>query len=220
MEGPEDWGKINAFVDGPVREAIRENDLGLVFIKNGGYSHKFDAGRACLPLMSDLAHAVLTVMNEAMLRCSFQYDGTETLVLRERVAHDPRNIPCIYNGLPFRTEYRVFYDFDRKSPIFIEDYWDRDYVYPNLHNKTDQIIFDCWYPEVRARYEARKDEVRDKVHEAMSRVDGLEGPWSVDVMEDESGNFWLIDMAVAEMSAYWDKRPADWAPMEKSHEGE
>lgn len=211
MEDPGDMGKITAFVDDAVRPAIREANLGLVFLKNGSYSHKFDARSACLPLMSDLPHAVMTVMYEAMLRCGFQYDGTDVLVMRERIQHDPKNTPCIYNGLPFRPEYRVFYDFDSKAPIFTVDYWDRSYVYEHLYDLTDRIVYDAWYEgHVRAEYEKNKDLVTKAVSDAMRGVSGLSGPWSVDVMQDERGNFWLIDMAVAEMSAYWEYRPQQW----------
>lgn len=208
MESPEDWRAIEGFVEDVLRPAINKEKLGLVFLKNGGYSHKFDARSACLPLMSDLSHAVMTIMYEAMLRCGFQYDGTECVVARERITHDPSKTPCIYNGLPFRTEYRVFYDFDKKMPVFTVDYWDKDYVYKNLHDMTDRIVYDAWYDaHIRPEYEKNEKKVTDLVSRAMAKVQGLEGPWSVDVMQDEAGNFWLIDMAVAEMSAYWERRP-------------
>lgn len=206
-EDPGDMDAIGRFVEDAVKPAMRDAGIGLCFIKNGCYSHKFDASRACLPILSDLPHAVLTVMNEAMLRCGFQYDGTECLVVRERVTHDPRKTPCIYNGLPFRTEFRVFYDFDTESVIFATDYWDRGYVRKNLHDRTDQIIYDNWHPEVHRLYKAYVHTVQDAVADAMKNVQGLSGPWSVDVMLDEDDNFWLIDMAVAEISAYWEKRP-------------
>ena len=45
------------------------------------------------------------------------------------------------------------------------------------------------------------------VADAMKNITALEGPWSIDIMQDDMGNFWLIDMAVAELSAYWEKRP-------------
>lgn len=50
--------------------------------------------------------------------------------------------PCIYNGLPLRPEFRVFYDFDARKPIFTANYWDYDYVYPHLYHATDKIIFE------------------------------------------------------------------------------
>lgn len=210
MEAEGDFQKIEGFVEKTVRPAINAESLGLVFLKNGAYSHKFDARAACLPAMSDLSHAVLTIMYEAMLRCGFQYDGTETLVARERVRHDPKKTPCIYNGLPFRPEYRVFYDFDKKKPVFTVDYWDRDYVYGNLHDLTDRIVYDAWYGYVRQRYDANRENVQRLVSGAMEQVQGLSGCWSVDVMQDETDNLWLIDMAVAELSAYWERRPEEY----------
>lgn len=207
MEGPDDMATITAFVDRTVRPAIRDAGLGLVFLKNGSYSHKFDARSACLPVMSDLPHAVMSIMYEAMLRCGFQYDGTDVLVMRERIGHDPRNTPCIYNGLPFRPEYRVFYDFDAKRRIFTAEYWDKDYVYGKLYDLTDKLVFDAWYDRIHGEYLSNKARVENLVETAMAGVSGLSGPWSVDVMQDENGDFWLIDMAVAEMSAYWDRRP-------------
>lgn len=209
MEGPDDMATITAFVDGTVRPAIQDAGLGLVFLKNGSYSHKFDARSACLPVMSDLPHAVMSIMYEAMLRCGFQYDGTDYLVMRERIGHDPRNTPCIYNGLPFQPEYRVFYDFDAKHRIFTAEYWDKDYVYNKLYDLTDKLVFDAWYGWIHSKYLSNKARVESLVETAMTDVPDLSGPWSVDVMQDEDGNFWLIDMAVAEMSAYWDRRPGD-----------
>jgi hypothetical protein len=37
----------------------------------------------------------------------------------------------------------------------------------------------------------------------MQNVTGLEGIWSIDIMEAD-GNLWLIDMALGHRSAYWD----------------
>ena len=41
----------------------------------------------------------------------------------------------------------------------------------------------------------------------MRDVQGLTGQWSVDVLMDEREKFWLIDMAIAQRSAYWEQRP-------------
>lgn len=46
--------------------------------------------------------------------------------------------------------------------------------------------------------------------EKMKEVE-LIGNWSVDILLDEKGDFWLIDMAIAENSAYWDKRKVEKA---------
>ena len=56
-----------------------------------------------------------------------------------------------------------------------------------------------------------KDAVQDKVADAMQNVQGLTGQWSVDVLMDEREKFWLIDMAIAQRSAYWEMRPDGYA---------
>lgn len=45
----------------------------------------------------------------------------------------------------------------------------------------------------------------------MRDVQGLTGQWSVDVLMDEREKFWLIDMAIAQRSAYWEQRPEGYA---------
>ena len=42
------------------------------------------------------------------------------------------------------------------------------------------------------------------VSDKLKSIKDLEGVWSVDIMED-NGDFWLIDMALAKDSAYWEK---------------
>lgn len=213
MEDPaHDEQVFRDFVNEKIEPEIEKAGLGLVFLKNGSFSNKFDASSSCLPIRSNLAHALVIIMQSAMEHCGFQYDGTDTVAVRERIRHLPSKTPCIYNGLPFRTEYRLFYDFDRKEPIFIHDYWDKEYVYPHLHDMTDKIVYDAWYQTVKARYDANEQTVLDTASKALEAVDGLQGPWSVDILEDEKGGLWLIDMAVAEMSAYWEYRPGHARP--------
>ncbi len=211
-----DFARIDSWIEDTVRPGIHEAGIGLVFLKNGGFSNKFMAGAACLPVMDSLAQAVIHIMQGAMECCGFQYDGTGELVARERIAHDARKTPCIYDGLPFRPEFRVFYDFDLKKPIFTADYWDRDYVYPNLHDMTDRLVYDGHYAHIREKFLENKCAVEKLVADCMQGVSGLSGPWSVDIMMDErDGKLWLIDMAVAEMSAYWEKRPGYEPPPEQ-----
>ena len=45
------------------------------------------------------------------------------------------------------------------------------------------------------------------VEEHMKDVN-LSGIWSVDILEDEQGEFWLIDMALGYRSAYWNPEKA------------
>ena len=50
--------------------------------------------------------------------------------------------------------------------------------------------------------EANKDMVSARVQEFIGSVKGLSGQWSIDVMQN-CEDFWLIDMALAENSAYY-----------------
>ena len=116
-----------------------------------------------------------------------------------------------YNGLPLRPEFRVFYDFDTRKPIFTANYWDYDYVYPHLHDATDKIVFEHERERIEGAFKSEKDRVQAMVETAMKRVTGLAGQWSVDILMDEGDNLWLIDMAIAQRSAYWEKRPEGYA---------
>ena len=42
------------------------------------------------------------------------------------------------------------------------------------------------------------------VDKHMKNVKDLDGIWSVDILETENNELWLIDMAEGHRSAYWD----------------
>lgn len=138
-------------------------------------------------------------------------EGADEIVVRKFIESSAGMTPCIYNGLPLRPEFRVFYDFDARKPIFTANYWDYDYVYPHLYHATDKIIFEHERERLEGVYAHFKDAVQDKVADAMQNVQGLTGQWSVDVLMDEREKFWLIDMAIAQRSAYWEMRPEGYA---------
>ena len=64
---------------------------------------------------------------------------------------------------------------------------------------------------IEGAFKSEKDRVQAMVETAMKRVTGLAGQWSVDILMDEGDNLWLIDMAIAQRSAYWEKRPEGYA---------
>lgn len=84
-------------------------------------------------------------------------------------------------------------------------------AYPHLYHATDKIIFEHERERLEGVYAHFKDAVQDKVADAMQNVQGLTGQWSVDVLMDEREKFWLIDMAIAQRSAYWEMRPEGYA---------
>lgn len=193
-----EWVKSNL-----LPELKKNNMTGHLFIKNGRFSNKFDARYCEVYGVSNLANCIANI-NYAALCCGA--GGTDEIVIRQFIEYDRKITPCIYNGLPLRSEFRAFYDFDSRRPIFTANYWDYGYVYPNLYCATDRIIFEHERNRIESAYESHKDEVQLLVARAMDNVTGLAGQWSVDILMDEQGNFWLIDMAVAQRSAYWDER--------------
>lgn len=195
---------VDAIVIPELEKCGMENNL--LFVKNGVFSNKFDA-RSCMAFASGLTDAAIDINYSALCNIGFGTDGTEELVVRERIYLAPTQFAQIYNGLPLTSEYRVFYDFDAHKVICINNYWDYDYVYPHLYCLTDKIVFEHEKDRIAKRYDETKDYVREMVSEYLRSVDGLHGPWSVDIMWDGQ-RYWLIDMAVAEESAYWEKRPS------------
>ena len=211
MEHPDDRSAVRAWLNEYVMPALVENKLtGLLFIKNAVFSGKFDAVRNCFCL-SDVDHLTDNIINimQGAACMIMGYDGFDEIVIRRWLDHDPAHTPCMYNGLPLRPEFRVFYDFDIHDVIFVANYWDHDYVYPNLYDITDKIIFASMRSHIETEFLLNKDHVADLVREHMKDITGLTGPWSIDIMKNDDGEFYLIDMAVAEQSAYWDYRPGN-----------
>lgn len=230
MESNDDYRAVADFVADKVQTAAAKIQSPLLFIKNGGFSNKFDAGASCFCKSGyeDLLSHIITIQYQSLC---METGGEDEIVIRERIPYNSEVIPCIYSGLPLRPEFRAFYDFDLHKVLFMVNYWDYDYCRPHIFNATDKIIFDKMKTHLEKSFELCKEMVENAVAEAMKRVEGLSGPWSIDIMLDnyptavqadviqditatyskptEQYDMWLIDMAVAERSAYWDKRPGN-----------
>lgn len=191
----------NEFDKNDAVKAMR-NKMG--FVKNGIFSNKFDAAASCFCFITpdDIAHNLAWINYESLCVMA---GGEDELVIRERIHHYSEVTPCIYDGLPLRSEFRVFYDFDAQKPLYIVDYWDFNNVFPYLRSKTDIIVFGHEKERLSQTFTDKKDEVLELVGTHMKNVSGLSGRWSVDIMLDEKGKYWLIDMAIAAHSAYWDE---------------
>lgn len=202
----EDYKLIGDWVKREVMPVLEKEHMQIVFIKNAVFSNKFDAS-TCFVNMETLINGVVN-LNYAALCVGA--DGFTELVVRERIRHDASRTPCIYNGLPLRTEFRVFYDFDSNKVLYTANYWDYEYVYRNLYDRTDKIILDHMRNEIETSFNTRKAEVEKLVADNMKKVQGLSGKWSVDILlSDTDNSYWLIDMAVAEQSTYWNPKLAE-----------
>lgn len=200
--------QVRNFVDTTLIPIMEEdantNHVNRWFVKNGCYSGKYDF-QDCVAYLDTIHRSVMNICYGAA--CN-EAEGNTEFILRDMIDYDPRKVATIYNGMPLRTEVRVFYDFDKREVMYSANYWDYDYVRPHLYALTDQIIFDHERDKIQAGYDKHRPIVEKLVAEAMQNVD-LDGQWSIDIMVDEchrGGNavdYYLIDMAEAFHSAYF-----------------
>ena len=69
------------------------------------------------------------------------------------------------------------------------------------------IIFRMHEKTLMKRYEDNKDLVIAEIQKVINTPNGLTGQWSIDIMQN-GNDFWLIDMALAEQSAMYEKAVA------------
>lgn len=207
MENPEkDSAVIRSWVKREVLPVLETEKLtGHIFVKNGTFSKKFSARGACNIYGAEKLPDAIAEINYAAL--CLGAGGAGEIVVREFIEHNAHTTPTIYEGLPLRPEFRVFYDFDNRKPVFTWNYWDPDYVLKSLHDITDRIIFEHERDNLENFFHLNRSVVQDLVASAMQNVQGMSGSWSIDIMWDElSKQFWLIDMARAENSTYWENK--------------
>ena len=202
MDKPdEDIDHIYNWVKDELIPNIPKELRGLIFVKNGTFSNKFDFNTCsirCNPL--ELTRSIIEINYTSLM---FDTGGNTEIVIRERIPFDDRKTLTIYNGMPLRNEYRVFYDFDNHKALYVANYWDWDYCHNSISsNATDKIIYEKAYNHLAEHYVQNREKVISMVEEHMKDVE-LTGIWSVDILEDEYKNFWLIDMALGYHSAYW-----------------
>lgn len=177
-------------------------------IKNGSFSNKFDFD-TCIATKKDLVQKLWKIN---YMSAMYDTGGYTELVVRELIPYNFSKTATIYNGMPLREELRVFYNMDEKKIEYVNDYWDYDYCFKNLHNKTDEIIFMWFHNKTRKRHEQHIHEInvmKQKIKERIDtlKIEGLSGIWSIDFMlvkdNDNYNGIWLIDMARGFRSAYW-----------------
>ena len=201
-----DWNIINEVLKPTLQKM---EPYKKYFIKNGCFSNKYDFS-TCIATKETLAENLWKINYESAM---YDTGGNTELVVREIIPYNEEKIPTIYNGMPLRTELRVFYNMDKKKIEYVTDYWDYDYCYENLPNITDKIIFK-WFHQQDSTIERLKyitDYIYKNIH-SLEFDDTLKGIWSIDFMLctdcEEYGDYdgvYLIDMARGFRSAYWDK---------------
>ena len=193
------------FVKNVIKEHIPK-DMFFLFMKNGTFSNKFSFNQCKVRKDPIEITSKLIEMNYSaeMLGAG----GLSEVVFREFIGsyhYIDTHIPCIYNGMPLRPEFRVFYDFDEHKVLYSVNYWDYDYCYDSIsRNITDKIVYIERYKYIKNFFDAHQQEVEKMVKNNMYDNNEFTGKWSIDIMyNEEDDTYYLIDMAIAETSAYW-----------------
>lgn len=220
-------------VDGWARDAFKLDKTKEYFVKTGCYSSKFDFRNAKVTSakeVGELGEYLLFIHSQALQMasplstpCIYGASTTVEWVVRDYIK-DKENCPCIYKGMPLHTEYRIFVDCDTKSIIGFSPYWEPNTMKRrfasgtkdgNIHDTHDYVIY-------KAREGFLMDTYRTNLPKVLAAVDAilpklnLPGQWSLDIMQN-GDDFWAIDMALAENSAFYEVVPPELrAPTEES----
>ena len=202
---------------------VFELDLnGTYFIKNGVFSSKFDFRNAKVTTPQEVAelgqylfyiHQQACQMSSLLNNKSIYGAGTTNeWVVREYIESPVKE--TIYMGLPLNTEYRIFVDFDTKAILSDNQYWDKEVMNKrfeenrNNHDTHDIITYNMASERLEKTYTENIGKVKEMVQELLNNNIEMTGQWSVDIMQVEN-DFYLIDMALAENSFYYDSVPKE-----------
>lgn len=200
-------------------KAFSLNEKQDYFIKTGTYSSKFDfrnAKVAGAKEVKELGEYLLFIHHQALMMAGpltqpsiYGVSTTNEWVVREYI-DDLEGNPTIYKGLPLHTEYRIFVDCDTDEVIGISPYWEPETMKNRFSNGSDAdsphmmhdyIIYKAHEKTLMSRYEQNKNKIVEEVSKLVKELD-LSGQWSLDIMQNGE-DFWIIDMAIAENSAFY-----------------
>lgn len=171
------------------------------FIKTGNFSSKFQFANAKCSEPREMGEYFQVINNFAMEIFAGQ---TIDLVVREYI-EDVEDNPTIYNGMPLRTEFRAFVDFDTNTVESIVPYWHPIVMKGVLSAGLSKAIQQDY-----RTYLSHEDKLLNEFNEHVGHVArelrklipyiNLTGQYSIDVMKN-GNDFYVIDMALAEDSA-------------------
>lgn len=192
------------------------------FIKNGVYSSKFDFRNAKVTSPQEVKeigqylfyiHQQACQMDNLLNNISIYGCGTTNeWVVREYIESPVKE--KIYMGLPLNTEYRIFVDFGRKTILYSNQYWDKEIMNKrfrenrNNHDIHDMITFNMALERLEKTYNENIHKVGEMIQKLLDNNIEMKGQWSIDIMQVEN-EFYLIDMALAENSYYYDRIPKE-----------
>lgn len=195
-----DIKSMGTFIHNRIKSSELKNNKKL-FMKTGTFSNKFNFASCKIEDFDTIGEQFLDIYYAAM--CVGDGNSTE-IVIREFIESD-NDIKPIYNGMPLSTEFRIFYDFDNKKILGEFNYWDRETVAKSLRyeKNNDAEIFLSEIDRIENNFTKYIGKVTELINKCMKNVT-LEGKWSIDIMKAKD-EFYLIDMATAETSYYYNR---------------
>lgn len=182
-------------------DALKLEEDKTYFIKTGNFSSKFQFANAKCSEPLEMGEYFQVINNFAM---TVGAGLTVDVVAREYI-EDVENNPTIYNGMPLRTEFRAFIDFDTNEVIGVVPYWHpivmKRALKMGLSDSMDQDYQTYLVHEDKLTREFNENvnHVRTKLAELAPHVQ-LQGQYSVDVMKNGE-DFYVIDIGLMMDSA-------------------
>lgn len=207
------WLSYNNCTEGEIEIFTKElkeylNDVGfdinrLLFLKTGVYSAKYNFNWCRLEDINKIGANFVNIFSDGVNKGFISSE----LVVREYIKSKNER-PKIYNGMPLNTEFRVYYDFDKKEILGVFNYWDKDTMNVSLNivgkhlpsdiiesKKEEYATFKSMINILDIEFDELKNSLIGFVNNNMSKVVGLEGIWSIDFMCVD-GAMYLIDMSL------------------------
>ena len=173
-----------------------------LFLKGYTYSNKFVFSDCVIDSLDPykIGKKALNIAYAAMcVGCAYQTG----FAIREFIDPDC-SLPKIYCGMPLHTEFRSFYDFDKRKVLAVYPYWEKKTMLTGLYG-FDKDVFAKYADILEGKFAGSVIEVTQLAERQLRLVEGLHGIWSIDFMKDVSGKVWLIDAAIGCQSYYYER---------------
>lgn len=177
------------------------------FIKTGTFSSKFQFANAKCAEPDEMGEYFQVINNFAMTVGA----GQSIDICAREYIEDPENLPTIYNGMPLRTEFRTFVDFDSNELLGTVPYW-----HPIVMKRALKMGLSLSMEQDYQTYLGEEDRLTREFNENQSTLNreikkliphvGLKGRYSLDIMKS-GDDFYLIDMALMSESALGELLP-------------
>lgn len=182
-------------------EQFELEDDKTYFIKTGTFSSKFQFANAKCNEPREMGEYFQVINNFAM---TVGAGHSVDLVVREYIEDVEQN-PTIYNGMPLRTEFRVFVDCDTNELIGVVPYWHPIVMKRALKAGLSDSIHQDYQTylthedKLTAEFNEQLNRVRKEITAILPQLE-LSGQYSIDVMKNGE-DLYVIDLALMSQSA-------------------